>query len=89
MMQGTLSHLQFPHGDPSTTSQRTLRARQLTQARTARRLVTLDTLEVDSWLGAADLLPPARPALTLALGRTKPLEVCEGAGRMAWGVCFS
>lgn len=85
MMQGTLSHLQFPHGDPSTTSQRTLRARQLTQARTARRLVTFDTLEVDSWLGAAGLFP-ATPTLTLALGRTKPLEVCEGAGRMAWGL---
>lgn len=37
----TLSHRQFPHGAPSTTSQRTLRARQDTHARAARRLVTL------------------------------------------------
>ena len=37
----TLSHLQLPHGAPSTTSQRTLRARHETQARAARRLVIL------------------------------------------------
>lgn len=36
----TLSQRQFPQGAPSTTSQRTLRARQETQARAARRLVT-------------------------------------------------
>ena len=35
----TLSHLQFPHGKVSTTSQRTLRARQETHALAARRLV--------------------------------------------------
>jgi hypothetical protein len=37
----TLSHLQFPQGAPSTTSQRTLRALQDTQARAARLLVAL------------------------------------------------
>ncbi|KAK1655270.1 hypothetical protein BDP81DRAFT_1625 [Colletotrichum phormii] len=37
----TLSHLQLPQGAPSTTSQRTLRARQLTQARAALRFVIL------------------------------------------------
>jgi hypothetical protein len=37
----TLSHRQLPHGAPSTTSQRTLRARHETQARAARLLVTL------------------------------------------------
>jgi hypothetical protein len=35
----TLSHRQLPQGAPSTTSQRTLRARHETQARAARRLV--------------------------------------------------
>jgi len=35
-----LSHLQLPQGAPSTTSQRTLRALQETQARAARLLVT-------------------------------------------------
>ena len=40
-MHSTLSHLQFPQGAPSTTSHRTLRALQETQARAARRLVTL------------------------------------------------
>jgi len=37
----TLSQRQFPQGAPSTTSQRTFRARQETQARAARRLVIL------------------------------------------------
>lgn len=40
-MQATLSQRQFPHGAPSTTSHRTLRALQLTQARAARRFVIL------------------------------------------------
>jgi hypothetical protein len=40
-LTSTLSHLQFPQGAPSTTSQRTLRARHETQARAARRFVTL------------------------------------------------
>lgn len=40
-MHSTLSHRQLPHGAPSTTSQRTLRARHETQARAARRLVIL------------------------------------------------
>src|SRR5437764_118199 len=39
-MHSTLSHLQFPHGEPSTTSHRTLRARQDTHARAALRLAT-------------------------------------------------
>lgn len=37
----TLSQRQFPQGAPSTTSHRTLRARHDTQARAARRFVTL------------------------------------------------
>lgn len=37
----TLSHLQLPQGAPSTTSQRTLRALQLTHARAALRFVIL------------------------------------------------
>lgn len=41
MHTSTLSQRQFPQGAPSTTSQRTLRARHDTQARAARRLVTL------------------------------------------------
>jgi hypothetical protein len=40
-MHSTSSHLQLPQGAPSTTSQRTLRARHDTQARAARRFVTL------------------------------------------------
>lgn len=40
-IHSTLSHLQFPHGAPSTTSHRTLRARHDTQALAARLLVTL------------------------------------------------
>lgn len=40
-MHSTLSHLQLLHGTPSTTSQRTLRARHEAQARAARRFVTL------------------------------------------------
>lgn len=39
-MHSTLSHRQFPHGAPSTTSHRTLRARHETQALAARLLVT-------------------------------------------------
>lgn len=39
-LTSTLSQRQFPQGAPSTTSQRTFRARQDTQARAARRLVT-------------------------------------------------
>lgn len=77
MMHGTLSHLQFPHGDPSTTSQRTLRARQLTQASTARRLVALETLEVDSGPGA----PGPFPELLVPVG-AKPEAARTGAGVM-------
>lgn len=40
------SHLQLPHGEFSTTSQRTLRARHWVQARAARRLVTLFSVPV-------------------------------------------
>lgn len=40
-MHSTLSHRQLLHGIPSTTSQRTLRARHDAQARAARRFVTL------------------------------------------------
>lgn len=40
-MHSTLSQRQFPQGAPSTTSHRTLRARHDTQARAARRFVTL------------------------------------------------
>lgn len=40
-MHSTLSQRQLPHGNCSTTSQRTLRALQEAQARAARRLVTL------------------------------------------------
>lgn len=39
-MHSTLSHRQLPQGAPSTTSQRTFRALQDTQARAARLLVT-------------------------------------------------
>jgi hypothetical protein len=44
----TLSHLQFPQGNCSTTSHRTLRARQDAHARGARRLVTLLALSLES-----------------------------------------
>jgi hypothetical protein len=43
-MHSTSSHRQLPQGAPSTTSQRTLRARHDTQARAARRLVTLPSV---------------------------------------------
>jgi hypothetical protein len=43
----TSSHRQLPQGAPSTTSQRTLRARHDTQARAARRLVTLPSAAID------------------------------------------
>lgn len=47
-MQSTLSHLQFPQGNCSTTSHRTLRALQDAHARGARRLVTLLALSLVS-----------------------------------------
>lgn len=43
----TSSHRQLPQGAPSTTSQRTLRARHDTQARAARRFVTLPSEATD------------------------------------------
>lgn len=43
-MHSTSSQRQFPQGAPSTTSQRTLRALQDTQARAARRFVTLPSV---------------------------------------------
>ena len=46
-MHSTLSHLQLLHGTPSTTSQRTLRARHEAQARAARRFVTLPSAATD------------------------------------------
>lgn len=46
-MHSTLSHLQLLHGTPSTTSQRTLRARHEAQALAARRFVTLPSDVVD------------------------------------------
>ena len=53
-MHSTSSHLQLPHGAPSTTSQRTLRARQDTQARAARRFVILPSAVMDArFLGDA------------------------------------
>ncbi len=58
-LTSTLSHRQFPQGAPSTTSQRTLRARHETQARAARRLVT--------FCGASELLSPPGAALFLDL----------------------
>jgi len=38
-LQSALSHLQLPHGNPSTTSHLTLRARHIVQARAALRFV--------------------------------------------------
>lgn len=51
IMHSTLSHLQFPQGKFSTTSHRTLRARQDAHARGARRLATLPVL---SFVSAAE-----------------------------------
>lgn len=53
-MQSTLSQRQFPHGNCSTTSHRTLRALQDAHARGARRLVTLLALSVLSFASAVD-----------------------------------
>ena len=54
----TSSHLQLPHGAPSTTSQRTLRARHDTQARAARRFVILPSAAIDArFLGDDDVSP--------------------------------
>lgn len=59
-MHSTLSHRQFPQGAPSTTSQRTFRALQETQARAARLLVIFwlpfesDVAELDFLLGDDD-----------------------------------
>jgi len=47
-MHSTSSHLQLPQGAPSTTSQRTLRARHDTHALAARRFVTLPSEATDA-----------------------------------------
>jgi hypothetical protein len=64
----TLSQRQFPQGAPSTTSHLTLRARHDTQARAARRFVTLCGGSVPS-SGAARFfdLSPDRPSAVEAL----------------------
>jgi hypothetical protein len=64
-MHSTLSHLQFPQGLCSTTSQRTLRARHDTQALAARRLVFFAPLasvavESDLFLVVGFSLSPLR-----------------------------
>jgi hypothetical protein len=88
----TLSHLQLPQGAPSTTSQRTLRARQLTQARAARLLVTLAGGAVESASDAVRFLldfgdvasSPLPCAASLvassAAGRTESSGAGSGAG---------
>lgn len=53
-MQSTLSQRQFPHGNCSTTSHRTLRALQDAHARGARRLVTLLALSALSFGSAVE-----------------------------------
>lgn len=53
-MQSTLSQRQFPQGNCSTTSHRTLRALQDAHARGARRLVTLLALSVLSLVFAVE-----------------------------------
>lgn len=63
----TLSHLQLPQGAPSTTSQRTLRARQDTQARAARRFVTL-VEPLGSDCEAERFLEGVRPAESFSSG---------------------
>lgn len=53
-MQSTLSQRQFPQGNCSTTSHRTLRALQDAHARGARRLVTLLALSALSFVSAVE-----------------------------------
>lgn len=68
----TLSQRQFPQGAPSTTSQRTLRARHDTQARAARLFVTLCG-------GSAPSLGAAR-FLDLSSDRPSAVDALSGSG---------
>ena len=80
----TLSHRQFPQGAPSTTSQRTLRARHETQARAARRFVIFCCAAAASADRLLDLSsPPFLGELALGEpGESSPAGVWECSGDM-------